>query len=70
MLQADTEALRKKWCLYLESAIAYALRTTSSNKVLNFDIVLCELLYCRQGKLKGQDIGRLVLLLFNLQLVT
>jgi Arf-GAP/coiled-coil/ANK repeat/PH domain-containing protein len=32
MLQADTEALRRKWCHYLEAAIAKALRVTSSNK--------------------------------------
>ena len=71
MLQADTEALRKKWCLYLESAIARALRTTSSNKVLlHFDTILCKLLlYCRQEKLKSQDIDFLVLLRFSLQLV-
>lgn len=33
MLQADTEALRRKWCYYLEAGVARALRVTSSNKV-------------------------------------
>ena len=37
MLQADSEALRKKWVTYLEGGIARALRITASNKV-QFDL--------------------------------
>ena len=33
MLQADSEALRKKWVTYLEAGIARALRISASNKV-------------------------------------
>lgn len=33
MLQADSEALRKKWLTYLEAGIARALRISASNKV-------------------------------------
>ena len=34
MLQADSEAQRKKWCHYLEAGIAKALRVTNSNRVI------------------------------------
>lgn len=33
MLQADSEALRRKWLAYLEAGIARALRISASNKV-------------------------------------
>ena len=33
MLQADSDALRKKWVTYLEAGIARALRISASNKV-------------------------------------
>ena len=33
MLQADSEALRKKWVAHLEAGIARALRISASNKV-------------------------------------
>ena len=33
MLQADSEALRRKWVTYLEAGIARALRISASNKV-------------------------------------
>lgn len=33
MLQAESEALRKKWYMYLEAGIGRALRGSSSNKV-------------------------------------
>lgn len=33
MLQAESEALRKKWSMYLEAGIARALRGSASNKV-------------------------------------
>ena len=32
MLQADSDALRKKWLAYLEAGIARALRISASNK--------------------------------------
>lgn len=34
LLQADSEAVRKRWLAYLEAGIARALRITASNKVL------------------------------------
>lgn len=44
MLQADSDALRKKWVAYLEAGIARALRISASNKVCEIapysDVVL------------------------------
>ena len=45
MLQADSDALRKKWVAYLEAGIARALRISASNKVGGAKHRLCTLVY-------------------------
>ena len=47
MLQADSDALRKKWVTYLAAGIARALRISASNKVR---IIGSILLWCTVGK--------------------
>ena len=55
MLQAESEALRKKWCMYLEAGIGHALRGSYSNKVSGqaSSIATESLLFsCCSGKMK------------------
>ena len=47
MLQADSDALRKKWVTYLAAGIARALRISASNKV---SIIGSILLWCTVGQ--------------------